>query len=554
MRRTIVLTAVLFVIYWFVAARGPRAVGLWQDDAIYVCTAKALATGQGYRHIEIPGQPLQTKYPILYPALLAVGFLIDAEYPHNLVWLLAPTALAAAGLVTLSVRYWRDVLAADRWLLVLAATLAGLSPVLFSFVRFPMSDLLYGLLAVAALYVVDHKHANAKTVSQQRWWLLIAALLVALDVLTRSVGVTLAAALLAVLLWRRQWRHAGLAVLVLALCLAPWYVRQGLATRANGSLQSVFLVGPDLGYTLWLPGSPGDTARVIVQNSFRTAFGLTYFQLALPQQWIQQALAAPSWRTALLHVLSYLAVLLIGLGFVSSLRPRVRLLHVYAVLYFATMLAWPFEPYRLLIPWTPFVLYFLLSGLRNAARLTFRPLRRTGPIALIPVGLIALLLGVCFIVDDARIVTSTGQEYFLREFPIDWTEVRTIEQWVAQNTRANDVLAAADAAGLYLATGRQGYYFWPDTDPYRLFYGPDRAWTTFCLLGSPSEGRHLFDELHRRAKEAYQAAGIRYYIEHRQIDIGEGAMAEYVRAQPELFTPVFATRGRNFTVFRVPPP
>jgi hypothetical protein len=327
-------------------------------------------------------------------------------------------------------------------------------------------------------------------------------------------------------------------------------VRQSLAVRTNGPLQTSFLIAPDLDYGLCLPSSIADTAQVIVQNFFRTAFGLLYFQLALPQQWVQGALGTPSGHTVLLHVLGYLGLLLIGLGFVGSARPRVRLLHVYAAAYAAMLLAWPFEPYRILIPWTPFLLYFLLCGLRDAARYVVRAKAqgRAGYLAVVPV---AVALLAFFISDDARIVTSTEREYFLREFPIDWTEVHAVEQWTAQNTHPDDVLAAGYAAGLYLVTGRQGYYFWPDANPYRLFYGPDRAWTTFCLLGSAAEGRYLLEELGQRASAVYHAAGIRYYIEHRQIDVGEGAMAEYVRAHPDLFNPVYATWGRNFTVFHV---
>jgi hypothetical protein len=564
-RRTILLTLVLCGLYWLVAARGPRAVGLWQDDAIYLCTAQSLAAGTGYRHIEIPGTPLQTQYPILYPALLALGFLVDGNYPHNLGWLLLPSALAAAGLVTLSIRYGRDVLDADRRLLIVVGLLAALSPVLFSFVRFAMSDLPYGVLALAAVYIVDHKYAGAKTAATQRWWLVSAAALVALSVLTRSIGVTLAVALLAVLLWRRQVRHAGLAGLVLAVFLVPWSIRQVWAARANGPLQDAFLIVPNLGYAMWLPHSAADTGRVIVQNFLRTALGLSYFQMALPQGWIQRTLAAGSWHTLPLHLASYLAMGLIGVGFVRSLfargahhrlpesrsaqpcRPmRVRLLPVYAVIYAAMMLVWPFEPYRFLIPWTPLLLYFLLRGVHDATRVV----RRTRAAGIVPVTLVAIALAVCFVADDARIVTSTERKYFLREFPIDWSEVRAVEQWVARNTQREDILAAADAAGLYLATGRQGYYFWPDTDPYRLFYGPDRSWTTFYALGSASESRYLLGEL-RRIPEVYQAADIRYYIEHRQIDVGEGAMAQCVREHPALFTPVFTTSGRNFTVYRV---
>ncbi len=89
----------LFGLYWAVALRAPIAVGLWQDDAVYVATARSLAEGNGYRHIQMPGQPLQTRYPILYPAMLSLAFLANPEYPDNLPLLLIPGAVAAMGLL-----------------------------------------------------------------------------------------------------------------------------------------------------------------------------------------------------------------------------------------------------------------------------------------------------------------------------------------------------------------------------------------------------------------------------------------------------------------------
>ena len=82
-----------------------HAPGLWQDDGIYLATAKSLATGAGYRHIELPGEPWQTKYPIFYPAILAGMFLLWPEYPQNVSLLLLPSVIAAAAFVSLSIGY-----------------------------------------------------------------------------------------------------------------------------------------------------------------------------------------------------------------------------------------------------------------------------------------------------------------------------------------------------------------------------------------------------------------------------------------------------------------
>ena len=68
------------LVYWGVAVRTSLPVGFWSDDAVYVTTARSLAQGTGYRHLEIPGEPLQTRYPPLYPAILAHAYATSGRY------------------------------------------------------------------------------------------------------------------------------------------------------------------------------------------------------------------------------------------------------------------------------------------------------------------------------------------------------------------------------------------------------------------------------------------------------------------------------------------
>ena len=44
-------------------------VGVAQDDGWYLILAKSLATGQGYRWINLPGAPAATHFPPGYPAI-----------------------------------------------------------------------------------------------------------------------------------------------------------------------------------------------------------------------------------------------------------------------------------------------------------------------------------------------------------------------------------------------------------------------------------------------------------------------------------------------------
>ena len=60
--------------------------GYFHDDSIYLVTAKSLAEGRGYRILSFPGEPPQTKYPPLYPALLAAVWKFAPEFPRSLPW------------------------------------------------------------------------------------------------------------------------------------------------------------------------------------------------------------------------------------------------------------------------------------------------------------------------------------------------------------------------------------------------------------------------------------------------------------------------------------
>jgi len=79
--------------------------GVFHDDGIYLSTAKALAEGQGYRLINLPHAPFQTKYPPLYPALLAILWKLYPTFPDNLVLLQFITLLSGAAMVGLACLY-----------------------------------------------------------------------------------------------------------------------------------------------------------------------------------------------------------------------------------------------------------------------------------------------------------------------------------------------------------------------------------------------------------------------------------------------------------------
>jgi hypothetical protein len=549
-RLAVLGAAALAALYLGLALRSPVSVGFFGDDAVYVTTARALAEGRGYRHVSIPGEPLQTKYPVLYPALLAAVFRAWPEFPRNFGALLAPTALAAAGAVALAALYWRRVFGESPRSVAAVAGLAALAPAWLGFVRYAMSELLYALLATAALWCFDARAPRAGGRAHTAR-LALGSLLTAAAVHTRTIGVSLALAAVALPLLRRRFADALLVGAVLVACLAPWWSWQSAAAAANGAMQHAFLIEYELGYSGGFPADPLEALRVAGQNLLRLAFGLGYFQLALPLGFVRGAIERGGPRLVLLHVVCHAALALALVGCVHSARRGLRTLHVYALAYAALVLGWAFSPYRFLVPWTPFLVYFTAAGLRAAVAATVGRLPRGGPkIAWAIAGLSYATVFALFVLEDLKLARSTPEAFYARELPVDWGELRAVERWLGEHSQPDDVIASAHPETIFLATGRRGHYFWPESDPVAFDYGADRQIRRFAMLPAASEAKAREREIERELGHVYREAQIAWYVAWAPLASAH-SLARVMQQRPGWFEPRYTTPGRTFEVYRV---
>ena len=86
------------VAWW---ASVPYVVGVWHDDGVYALLGRAIASGHGFHHTQLPGSPAAIHYPPLYPLLLAAAWRVAPSFPDNIAVFLALNAtlvgLAALG-------------------------------------------------------------------------------------------------------------------------------------------------------------------------------------------------------------------------------------------------------------------------------------------------------------------------------------------------------------------------------------------------------------------------------------------------------------------------
>src|SRR6516225_8829908 len=148
----VVLSASGVIYIWAIT---PNGFGYYHDDGIYVTAAKSLATGHGYRIISLPGDPVETKSPPLYPFLLSLVWRLDPAFPENLVPMMLLSVGAAMASLALSWFYLQRRGYASSWQALLVVGLVALNWRTVVLASGVYSELFYTALSVGGLYLTE---------------------------------------------------------------------------------------------------------------------------------------------------------------------------------------------------------------------------------------------------------------------------------------------------------------------------------------------------------------------------------------------------------------
>src|SRR5579871_6730554 len=223
-----------------------RPAGFYHDDAIYMLTGRALAHGEGYRIVSLPGAPPQTKYPPLYPALLALLWRIAPQFPDCVVLFRMTNILL--WLTTLALSY--DLLVRFRYasprLALLIIALRGLSIDAAHMTELVITEALVTLLVTGCLWFVELALAanNPRDVSRRA---AVSGILLSLAILTHSAVVLLWLAIAVAMRAKRSPGLVAVSATTLPVCLG-WM----LWTRQSGRLPGWDLRSYYLDYLGWV--------------------------------------------------------------------------------------------------------------------------------------------------------------------------------------------------------------------------------------------------------------------------------------------------------------
>src|SRR4051812_36337859 len=183
-------------------------VGVFHDDAMYVILARAIATGQGYRWINLPDAPMASHFPPGYPLVLAALWRVWPVFPANMVLFKAFNVACLVASVVLIAQFARERLDSQRWGMSIGV-LSAIAVPLLVLVTMVLSEPLF--LALALLVLLLGERFLREPPSTRRAVLI--GLLIGAAMLVRAHGIVLAVALVAMLVRRARYRDAGAATL-----------------------------------------------------------------------------------------------------------------------------------------------------------------------------------------------------------------------------------------------------------------------------------------------------------------------------------------------------
>jgi hypothetical protein len=472
----IIIWAAILTLAIFLSLRNYRTyqLGFHGDDAAYAVLARSLLGDRGYGLTYTPGpEPLPASFPFGFPLLLAP---LAAWQPENMDVLKIPSFLATLANGALLFWGWRSLARRSGWWGLAVSGLYLLYPLAIDRSQMVMSEPVFTMLCLLGLLLTEQ-------ISQGRspaWRAPLLGAVLAYAVYTRSVGLVVALAALAYLLWRlrrRAWRAimyagvAGLCLTGLVLLLTPvgpdGLVPARYLTESNNSLYLLARgddgVSDDAGMPAaaedWDQGRFGSPVLRVLDR-VRRHLTTDLRRAMLPggggqEEQLADRLGIP-WLSS---AISLLLLIVVAIGCVAGwIADGGSAFLAGGVAYLAAVMLWEWLGARLLYPVLPQLLLCLLGGvgvigrvaLRRPARLpAFVPEGRQAPASVWlsggPVVVVAVLLGCLSIWGSYRVNDS-------RLHVGDLTQ-RTA--WLRANSPATAVVMTEQPAIDFLYGGRR---------------------------------------------------------------------------------------------------
>jgi len=435
------VVAILIFLSMFVVSFAfciPEVAGTFHDDAVYITISKSLAECHGYKIVSFPGEPAQTKYPILYPLILATIWTALPQFPKNLLALQLVSVLSASLFLSLSYLYLVRFSYASRVVAGSAAAICITIPGFTFFGGQVLSEMPFALSLIVCLWAIDGYCAskNQSAVVQA-----LVGVAVAAPASIRLIG-WIAPIAAVLVLWRRRLLSPILiGSCSLAALVSVSHILLGIGLKTGGASDRIQSYQDN--YIEW-------ALHLALSHEFAVVCKNLQEMLALTTKALFCGVSQTVTPTPVNLVL-YVFGGLLAWGVVLAGARQMKPLAIFAAGYAIVVILWPWPPFRFLVPLLPFLSAGFFGAVSNLlARLKLRP-----SILVLPV---VAMAGTNAVFLSAVIRSNHANQVPLMTVPrsgADWSGFKNLFDWIKHNTASNDTLACTYDGLAFLYTGRK---------------------------------------------------------------------------------------------------
>jgi len=452
------------------------------DNFWYMILGEGLRNGDGYRDFWLPTAPLHTRYPPVYPLLLAViGWLSNSVIAFKALSL-ACTTTAVGFTYALARRR-----TGDAGLALAAALLVAVAPAIVEYSHWELSEAPFLVLVTISLY------AFARDPGGRDLWVFAGGSAAALAAyLTRSAGLPLLLAIAVALALGKHWRRLGWFAGAAALVMLGWwlYVRSAAAEGAAYATYGQTFFDRD-------PYRPELGRVTILDLAGRVVDNLKVYALSAWPQTIGGRDVGRGLGTGF-------SLLLGGAVLAGALR-RVRrpgVLELFAVAYVGVILLWPqaWSDQRFLVPLVPLAALYLTEAIDWALHGQTGRLRPAHGVIGICVAF-ALLANLRIVGPSLRCTRAVlgGEPYAC--YPSAFADFVEASKWIRDHTEPGAVVISRKPQILYWYGRRPGdlYPYTADADSLVRFL--DARNTRYVVVDNMygTTGRYLVPAIQQHA-------------------------------------------------------
>ena len=314
------------------------------DNSTYVSLAYGLLTTGSYTEVFDPAGLPHTKYPPVFPMILAALIGLGAR-----TWVALKSTAVVSTVAAVGLGYLWAERRLGPWPAFAVAILFGSSAAVVYYSHWVLSDPVFLALTVASLWALEGGVAAG---ARRAWWLAGGVVLAGLAYFTRSAGLPLVVAIFAWLALERRWRALAVSAVALGVPALAWWMRgRGAPASYGAEFWLIDPYQPTLGTVGVLDLVPRAAANLVGYVTRHGPAGVV---------------GGGGGAVAALGIVLTVAALY---GWVRTVRERVGPAEIFLPLYAGLILVWPvvWSGDRFALPLYPLVFLYGVVALRDLA-------------------------------------------------------------------------------------------------------------------------------------------------------------------------------------------